>query len=28
LLSSVQTVNLYKDENGNIVQLGNIQSQN
>jgi branched-chain amino acid transport system substrate-binding protein len=27
LLSSVQTVNLYKDENGNIVQLGNIQSQ-
>jgi branched-chain amino acid transport system substrate-binding protein len=27
LESSVQTVNLYKDEKGNIVQLGNIQKQ-
>lgn len=27
LLSSVQTVNLYKDEKGNFVQLGNIQKQ-
>lgn len=27
LLSSVQTVNLYKDEGGNIVELGNIQNQ-
>jgi branched-chain amino acid transport system substrate-binding protein len=27
LLSSVETVNLYKDENGNIVELGNIQDQ-
>jgi branched-chain amino acid transport system substrate-binding protein len=28
LLSAVQTVNLYKVKNGNIVQLGNIQNQN
>jgi branched-chain amino acid transport system substrate-binding protein len=28
LLSAVQTVNLYKVEKGNIVQLGNIQNQN
>jgi branched-chain amino acid transport system substrate-binding protein len=28
LLSSVQVVNLYKDEKGQIVELGNIQNQN